>query len=84
MAYGDYDGPDKPDKGKEGGSCNRARCQASPAGWFNHGSLAWYCLDCRIDIQFDAVNHQVWQAIHDDRPMFENREMINARQAESQ
>lgn len=23
MAYGDYNGPNKPDKGQEGGSCNR-------------------------------------------------------------
>ncbi|MDW0361016.1 hypothetical protein Q8G38_17005 [Halomonas venusta] len=82
MAYGDYDGPNKPDKGKEGGSCNRTRCQASPADWFNHGSRSWYCLDCRIDIQFDQANQDVWQTLHGDRPMFETREMINARQAE--
>jgi hypothetical protein len=47
MAYGDYDGPNKPDKGKEGGSCNRTRCQAAPALHYNHGSNSWYCRDCR-------------------------------------
>ena len=25
MAYGDYDGPNKPNKGVEGGACNRGR-----------------------------------------------------------
>ena len=25
MAYGDYNGPNKPDKGREGGSCNRMK-----------------------------------------------------------
>lgn len=28
MAYGDYVGPGKPNKGAEGGACNRQRCQA--------------------------------------------------------
>ncbi|MEO3386056.1 hypothetical protein [Mesorhizobium sp. CAU 1741] len=82
MAYGDYDGPDKPDKGVEGGSCNRARCQASPANWFNHGSFAWYCDDCRIQIQFDHVNLRGWDRNH--RPdcghgQFETREMMTER-----
>lgn len=45
MAYGDCDGLDKPNKGHEGGACNRQRCQAEPAVWFNHGSNSWYCED---------------------------------------
>lgn len=84
MSYGDYDGPDKPNKGKEGGACNRGRCQAEPALWFNHGSYAWYCADCRKAIEFDPFNHRNWiekwrpQCGH---PMFETREMMTARGA---
>lgn len=80
MSYGDYNGPDKDDKGKEGGSCNRRRCQAAPALWYNHGSYSWYCKDCARDI---------WQAnagtFHRDmgvtHPMFETREQITEREA---
>lgn len=82
MAYGDYDGPDKPDKGKENGSCNRTRCQCAPARWYNHGSFKWYCDDCRRDIQFDAFNLRDWEMRYQPRlghPMFETREMMDAR-----
>jgi hypothetical protein len=84
MAYGDYNGPDKPDKGHEGGSCNRQRCQASPADWYNHGSYSWYCRDCRDSIQFDVVNLRGWQ--RDWQPkcgheQFETREMMDERKA---
>lgn len=83
MAYGDYDGPNKPDKGKESGSCNRTRCQASPADWFNHGSRSWYCADCRRDIEFDSFNKREWDLNFRPtygHPMFETREMMSARQ----
>ena len=86
MAYGDYSGPDKPDKGCEDGSCNRQRCQAAPARWYNHGSHSWYCDDCRRDIGGDVVNAREWpkdfgrmfpgETLH---PMFETRAMIAAR-----
>lgn len=82
MAYGDYDGDDKPNKGKEGGACNRGRCQAEPAIWYNHGSLAWYCEDCRRDIQFDSFNLRDWERNWQPQlghPMFETREMMLAR-----
>ncbi len=81
MAYGDYDGPDKADKGHEGGSCNRRRCQAPNAIWFNHGSLSWYCADCRKDIEFDSFNFRDWNKDNRGHPMFETREMMNARAA---
>jgi hypothetical protein len=84
MAYGDYNGPDKPNKGKEGGACNRRSCQAEPALWYNHGSLAWYCDECRMQIEFDAFNHRHWEQEWRPRvghPMFETREMMTARQA---
>lgn len=84
MVYGDYYGPDKPDKGAEGGSCNRSRCQCSTARWYNHGSYAWYCDDCRKQIEFDAVNSAEWQRSfypHLKHPMFETREMMNVRLA---
>ncbi len=82
MAYGDYDGPDKADKGKEGGSCNRRRCQASPALWYNHGSFKWYCGHCRRDIEFDSFNLRDWESNYRPKlghPMFETREMMTAR-----
>jgi hypothetical protein len=84
MAYGDYDGPNKPDEGKEGGSCNRTRCQSAPALWYNHGSYSWYCEDCRVQIQFDHMNLAHWKRDFEPRlghPMFETREQMNARKA---
>lgn len=87
MAYGDYNGPDKPNKGREGGACNRQRCQAEPANWYNHGSLSWYCSDCARDIGKDPVNARHWpldfsrmfpgRAVH---PMFETRAEMVARE----
>jgi len=82
MAYGDYDGPDKPNKGKEGGACNRGRCQAEPALWYNHGSCAWYCEDCMQDIRFDRFNLRDWERDWQPKvghPMFETREQMTAR-----
>lgn len=82
MAYGGYDGPDKPDKGQEGGSCNRRRCQAAGAIWYNHGSRAWYCADCRRDIEFLADNKREWNRDLLPRlghPQFETREMMQRR-----
>lgn len=84
MAYGDYNGPNKPDKGQENGSCNRTLCQAQPAIWFNHGSHSWYCSDCRRDLE--RANKRDWDAnFLPDRghPMFETREMMDAREAKS-
>lgn len=81
MSYGDYSGPNKPDKGVEGGSCNRTRCQSSPALWYNHGARSWYCADCRHDIE--SVNQRDWERLSgakDGHPMFETREMIDTRQ----
>lgn len=87
MAFGDYSGPNKPNKGQEGGACNRQRCQAEPAEWYNHGSHAWYCGDCRVAIEFDVVNARCWPIDFprlfpgkDFHPQFETREMMNARQ----
>jgi hypothetical protein len=58
--YGDYDGPNKADKGLQGGSCNRERCQDSPANYYNHGSMSWYCASCAIDIGQDSFNRRDW------------------------
>lgn len=82
MAYGDYSGPDKPDKGKEGGSCNRGRCQTAPALYYNHGSYAWYCRECRNQIH-DAVGQRHWKESfpNADYPMFETREQMDARKS---
>lgn len=82
MAYGDYNGPDKPDKGKEGGSCNRTLCQTAPAEWWNHGSHSWYCASCRKQIEFDPVNYREWRRDFEPKlkhPMFETRQMMNER-----
>jgi hypothetical protein len=84
MAYGDYDGPNKSNKGKEGGACNRTRCQAEPALWYNHGMYEWYCEDCRNQIEFDPVNHRGWKRDWFptcQHPQFETREMMTARGA---
>lgn len=84
MAYGDYSGPPKENKGKEGGACNRALCQAEPANWYNHGSCSWYCYDCAIAIGQDAFNLRDWQRNWQPRlghPMFETREMMDERKA---
>lgn len=85
MTYGDLplDAPEKPNKGQEGGACNRRACQAEPALWWNHGSHSWYCEDCARDIGQDMVNRVNWDTRH--RPlcghaMFETREEITARQ----
>ena len=81
MAYGDYNGPNKPDKGKHMGSCNRTRCQCGPARWWNHGSYSWYCDDCKRDIGEDPVNKRHWEKdfAHLGYPMFETQEMMDAR-----
>lgn len=86
MAYGDYDGPEKPNKGKEGGACNRERCQAEPALSFNHGTSKWYCGDCARDIGEGRFNKRDWEINW--RPkcghaMFETREEIDAREAKA-
>lgn len=76
------DQPEKPDKGQEGGSCNRRACQDPGAIWFNHGSHAWYCDRCRRDIEFDSFNKRNWDQKWLPRvghPMFETREMMEAR-----
>ena len=86
MAYGDYDGPDKPNKGQEGGACKRQLCQDEPALWFNHGSNSWYCASCADQIGNDVVNLRDWQRNWQPRlghPMFETREMMNARNQET-
>ena len=84
MAFMDLplDAPCKPDKGREGGSCNRQSCQASPADWYNHGSGKWYCADCRADIQFDSFNQRDWALNWEPRkghPMFETRDQMDGR-----
>lgn len=62
MAYGDLPNgaPHKPNKGHEGGACNRERCQAEPALHYNHGSHSWYCADCARDIGGDPFNKRDW------------------------
>ncbi len=80
MAYGDYRGPNKPDKGKEGGSCNRSSCQKGPALYYNHGSYSWYCHECRDQI-CGAVGRRMWKVDFPDakHEMFETREEMDAR-----
>lgn len=91
MAFMDLplDAPEKPNKGHEGGACNRRSCQAEPALWWNHGSYSWYCADCARDIGDDVVNARTWplefprlfpgRKLH---PMFETRAMMDARKAD--
>jgi hypothetical protein len=56
MPYGAYDGPDKQNKGKQGGACNRQLCQDEPANWWNRGSLSWYCAGCAHTLNTDPFN----------------------------
>ncbi len=88
MAFMDLplDAPCKPNKGLEGGACNRQSCQAEPALWYNHGSYAWYCDDCRQSIQFDSFNLRNWQLRHQPEcghPQFETRAQMDARKGHS-
>jgi hypothetical protein len=85
MAYGDLplNAPCKPNKGREGGACNRQSCQAEPADWYNHGSYAWYCGDCCDDIGGDPVNLRHWdlQWLPEcGHPQFETRGQMDARE----
>jgi len=85
MPFGQYNGPDKGDKGLKHGSCNRSTCQDSPALWYNHGSYAWYCEGCRNTIQFDSFNLRNWHANHQPEcghPQFETSEMIKEREGD--
>ena len=84
MAYGDLslDAPLKPNKGHEGGACNRRSCQVEPALHYNHGSDSWYCEQCAHDIGQDAVNLRDWNLNWFPKlghAMFETREEMNAR-----
>lgn len=86
MSYGDLPpgAPHKPNKGLEGGACNRERCQAEPALYYNHGSYSWYCVDCARDIGLDPVNFRDWEMRWRPRcghAQFETREEIDAREA---
>lgn len=84
MPWPKYNGPEKPNKGQEGGACNRQHCQDEPANWYNHGSFKWYCDNCRVAIQFDNVNYRHWQRDWQPKcghPQFETREMMDAREA---
>lgn len=84
MAFGDYSGPDKPNKGHEDGACNRQRCQAEPAAFYNHGSYSWYCADCARDIGQDPVNKRDWERRWQPKlgyAMFETRAQMDARDA---
>jgi len=76
------DAAEKPNKGLEGGACNRRSCQAEPALWYNHGSYSWYCADCARDIGQDTFNLRDWKLRWEPQcghPMFETREQMDAR-----
>lgn len=46
-APGKHSGPDKPDKGKLGGSCNVTACQLeASAFYYNHSTQKHYCQVC--------------------------------------
>lgn len=84
MAFGDlsFDAPHKPNKGQEGGACNRQRCQAEPALYYNHGSYSWYCEDCKRAIGDDVINNREWKLRFLPKyghPQFETREEMRAR-----
>ena len=46
----------KPDKGKEGGSCNVTACQAPNSARYQHiYNKAFYCFDCAFEINKFAI-----------------------------
>lgn len=48
--FGDPAQPEKPDKGKFNGSCNRRACQQPDATWINHGNNLFYCGPCGVEL----------------------------------
>ena len=72
----------KSKKGVENGNCNRTACQRSGATWYNHGSYAWYCTDCKNCI-YDDWGKRSWSRDFPNKnhPMFETRAMIDDREA---
>lgn len=54
-----YSKSDKPvNKGFFMGSCNRSACLRPNARWYNHGSLAYYCEACAMDLNHDTFNRR--------------------------
>lgn len=72
--------PLSPDKGKEGGSCNRRACQ-EPNSAFCYNSImyAWYCRQCANDINAVAKSDGMTPFI--DVPSNYNELRRNARQS---
>lgn len=58
MMATEYQGPDKPDKGQRGGSCNRSACQQAGATFYNTSTMRWYCPACAA-----KINH--WSVLDD-------------------
>lgn len=48
--------PDMSTKGQKGGLCNRSACLAPGATWYNWGSLAHYCFECSVMLNWDSFN----------------------------
>ena len=49
--------PNRPDKGKFGGSCNVTACQLpNSATWFNHSTRKYYCAGCAEWLNNDKFN----------------------------
>jgi hypothetical protein len=50
-APGNHEGPNRPDKGLEGGACNVTACQLpNSATWYNHSTQRWYCRTCAVEL----------------------------------
>jgi len=66
-------------RGKEGGMCNILGCGGTPATWWNHAAMRWYCSPCRQKIEANPVQIQKWQEDFYpslQHPQFETREMM--------
>jgi hypothetical protein len=51
MSYLAREKPEHPDKGKDGGRCNRRACQEPGAYYYNSGTRKYYCWVCAKLIQ---------------------------------
>jgi hypothetical protein len=59
--YGNYIGPNKPDKGEKNGSCNITRCQRPGATFYNKGMSRWYCPSCAREINWPGGRAQTME-----------------------
>ena len=67
-APGNHSGPNRPDKGQFGGSCNVTACQLpNSATWYNYSTERYYCRTCALEL--NRVNWDYPQMCGKDHPL---------------